>query len=487
MQNTPDCKRVLEDPSILQDMAKNAIKDWIRLQKGKDKMTSAMKAASEQWKSAMDICHPGALANNGGGLSLRAFTDGFGRCGDPGKIQLGGNPDLFGGEWCISDWRNYLRPAFESYYSHWGPWSGHSALENRWIQTARCALHLEFPFAPQSITKTPSIATATDKRSQLWRPKRVLVLALTLGSTGATMGCKLVSTAVPRGWEVALVEGSYIFRGYKYKYTYTLKGLKAVLDSSKIPANETLVVFADAKDMLVQQPPEAIVDAFLRQPHDFVWSSEPKCFPMGVWPYSLGVPFDTCGNGMFPQSSQNGIQPSRRFVNAGGWVSIGSTAIVVLKELVNLVQNRPKDAVCHSWGSDQLSANAAYLRHSNVLGLDTDYEMFGSDAWSLIDSDLKLQTLVHEDAKDSNSQSNKAYCQESSHTCPGMLHFNGVGSEGGLLQQAFEVLTTSKSLQSCRPGGKFSVVNTITGNIRTDSSSDSSWFSCFKGNACLGR
>lgn len=493
MQNSKGCAQILEDPSVLQNVARATIQDWQqRRQKATTPMSSAMVEASQTWRRAMTACHgPTLPAGVEPALTLRSFTDGFAKCGDPQSIQKGAVQSLFGGEWCVGDWRHYLRPAFASTWWRSFGSSAQQQLEEKFVDSARCALHLEFPLektTASSITPATIRSAPPKQRSpDDWRPKRTILLALTMGRAGSTMACKLVTTAYPRGWEVVLVEGNY--HGYKHKYTYALKALQVLLREANddISASETLVVFADAKDVLVQVPAEDVVESFRQQPYDFVFSSEPLCFPLGTWPHSLGIPHHACGGGnLYPETS-TGIVRGRKFVNTGGWIGLASSAVVVLKEMVGLVQHRPKDAVCHSWGTDQLLGNAAFLRYSSsLMGLDTDYAVFASGAWELVRDEV-LQY-------DAGSQ---AFCRsQSSETtaCPGMLHFNGGGDEGGSFQQAYETLTSPESLPTCHAGGSVSVVNIDNGSLRIlgdrrqgiDNFLGAAWKKCLANKPCFG-
>lgn len=99
-----------------------------------------------------------------------------------------------------------------------------------------------------------------------------------MGKKGALIGCKLVGSAYPRGWEVALIEGK--FKGLRYKYSYAMRALELLVSESSVVADDTLVVFADSSDMLVQRSTESVIEAFLDMTTLFSFSSEPYCFPM---------------------------------------------------------------------------------------------------------------------------------------------------------------------------------------------------------------
>ncbi|CAB9516619.1 expressed unknown protein [Seminavis robusta] len=525
MGNSPHCKTFLSNPTFLPQVAHVAVQDWMDRQhktsnNATTSMSPAMQQASAQWNQAMRACHYyHDTHEEQAALSLRSFMDGLAKCGDPHNIHHGGLESLFEGEWCSEAWRKRLRPAF------WIPLP--RVFQKQWIaqklvQTARCALHLEFPLQPcydnnhkstlAQATAADTTTTTTNNNTHTQKvnnnPKQVFLVALAMGrgQRPDKMACPLVATAVARNWNVVLATGR--FRGLKYKYTYALQTIHHILAHTQSHANETLIVFADAKDVFIQNTPSEVLQAFqtrqTQQSPSFLFSAEDLCFPMGVWPHSLGIPHSVCGShkqqGNFPMAmSQDGaIRQGHKFVNTGGWLGVASQAGLVLQELSHAILNRPEEQVCHTAGTDQLLGNAAFLRHSSstsTIGLDANYQFFAGGSWSMIHNELQLQDQPESSSQQQHSN-RKAYCHTttaasgaSSIKCPPFLHFNG-GNTGGVLQEAYEALTSPESLPSCGGGGSLTTVNLDTNEIQVwqheDFMKDSSWRSCLKGKACFG-
>lgn len=366
-----------------------------------------------------------------------------------------------------------MRPAVSS--------NNRRTMEKALVESMRCALHLEFPLLPLPPVKDKELeGKKMSLSARGFQPKRIILLSITAGPKGARGGCTLLETALSRGWDVVFIEGYHgpLFRwGWrrftlKLKYEAALKGLQMALklqrDDTNVRAEETLVVFADAYDVLVQQTPSHVATMFGRQGKEFVWSSEGVCFPYGVWPYSLGVPLHTCDN-LYPKpDNDQALRKSQaQFVNTGGWIGIASSALVVLRELSDLVSSATERGVesCYNRGTDQLLGNAAFLGHRELLGLDSEGRFFASSPPNLFeDGTLKLTPGSEKRGEEGGDKmkSYAAYCtnnnpsgkfnnvvdteaadeESSSSFCPAFLHFNG-GAHGDapLLQCVDEILT----------------------------------------------
>ena len=98
------------------------------------------------------------------------------------------------------------------------------------------------------------------------------------------MGCKLARTAILHGWDTYFAVGEWT--GLVGKFQRTLDALDT-LDLE----DDDIVVFIDSSDVLVQQGPEVVRQAFENRDldGDFIFSAEDHCFPMGGWPYNLGL------------------------------------------------------------------------------------------------------------------------------------------------------------------------------------------------------
>ncbi|CAB9524748.1 expressed unknown protein [Seminavis robusta] len=518
MQQTPACASAMSNLTKLERLAFLAEQDWQKQEHHHNDnpkwhdwleapLSDPMKVAEKEWSSILNACHgpwpdstvdPAFAAN----YTLRAFWQGLRRCGAK-EEQRGGHPAGFGGEWCMQGWRSRATRAFVENKRQ--PETGRLKRDPKadiFILTARCALKMEFPIVPQHQNndkkdKDSSLQTTQRLTNRQkfpgWRPKRVILLSATLGK-GATMGCKLVNTAFFRGWEVVFIEGKY--RGIKHKYTDALAALQLLVSHSDIPAEETLVVFADSMDTLVQQSPDYVIESFLNMTRTFAFSAEPGCFPLATWPHSLGVPYHTCDKN-FPLS-QNRYQHAmidqyggaiHGYINTGGWIGLASSAFVVLTELSSVILREGQDQPCHDHGTDQLLGNAAFVRDPSLIGVDSDYAIIGSNAWELLEgSHLTLGPIPF--YKDSQ---NKAYCNASltapeyAASCPAFLHFNGRGSSGGKIDEAFEELISDDSLGSCCRG-RLLIAHVGKGKLWTESFEENKrWAKCRKENACLGK
>jgi len=488
LKPSPECAKLLDDEATLkymafaaaqkQEMVKHPEKTY-----SSDQVSSILDRHDEAeaiWNKLMNACHGGPASlmyeneNNQTAVvaSLQSFHQGILSCALPQKRREGGLPDLFGGEWCNGYWHQYMNKHV----------SRHHQLQTLFVESVRCAMHLEFPLVAPKASKedTNAVSEPCSLRQQKpihWKPKRVILLALVLGPKGIDQASRLISTAYPRGWEIVLVQGPY--RGLKYKYSDALLALKSVFEEpNAVPPQDTVILFADGSDVLVQQGPDEVINTFLDQSEEaFMFSAEPHCFPLGLFPHSIGVPHYVCGEegGLYPTSSANAIVPNtRQYVNTGGWIALGNSALVVLKEFVEFEQQVRSDRGkrrCHDWGTDQLLGNAAYLKSSEI-GLDAEYDIFASGAWGLINTTLHLvqqqrqmehnpsSTLQH--SKD--EQNRYMYCNQDNH-CPALLHFNGVASSGGTFDTAFAELTGDHH-QACN-AGRVLVVDQTTGKMKT--------------------
>ena len=536
LENTPACHAFLTHSSLLQTVAEAAVEDWFQRQQqsSADSTTTsssttsspAMEQASNLWDQAMEACHGPIPAYLKDSLSLRSFVDGMVKCGDPHDIQRGGLSNLFAGEWCTGDWRSLLRPLF-----HNNP-TRRVDMIPKLMETAHCALHLEFPLVNNNKTLTTSVSSPPVHHHTVALPKRVILIALAMGNKKPwNMACKLVSTAVPRGWDVVLAVGD--FGGLKYKYTYTLQALDILMAQQQdeeaekslgLVADETLVVFADAADVLIQQSPQFVLQSFQQQQQDhptraLIFSAEPNCFPVGIWPHSLGIPHALCGDtemdtttttttttvhdAPFPLAEPStSVQEGRKYVNTGGWLGMASNARWILQELDKAITT-PATTLqhehCYQFGTDQLLGNAAFLRFPTIVGLDANYQFFAGGSWSLINNNLtwRQTTTNNDNGKDSKDGGGMAMAYCNGNKCPAFLHFNGGGNEGGVLQEAYESLTSPQSLPTCPTtttsnhggSGSVTIVNVDTRTIQTlrfhDLAHDPSWKKCLHGKACF--
>lgn len=499
MKQSPVCETLINDYKLLANLGRVAINDWIR-KGGLDRpatsipvqqnetLTAEMEQAEQAWNLIWTACHGPLpdplihpeLATN---LTLRAFMYGMAHCGDKRGPQDGGHPYNFDGAMCIGGWHETLAQGL-----HYGVRTEGDALfatnvrENSFVMTSRCALKFEFPVM---LSATKSVQSTTNRQTKPtdWKPKRTIVLAPTLGEKGATMGCRLVATAFPRGWEIVLIEGEY--RGIRYKYSDAIRALRLVVEQSDVAAEDTLVVFADASDVLAQRTPEAAVEAFMALTSTFAFSTQgPWPFPMGSWPHTLGIPFHTC-EGHFPLT-ENHYQNGHKYANTGGWVGLASSAFVVLKELATLVENEGHDRKCHETGTDQLLGNVAHLRNPSLVGLDSEFGVFATGAWELMRRVFTKLTDVGDDNR-IYGWTQTTETGEERLLSPVMFHFNGEGDSGGKLDETFEVLTSEKSLKKCRQG-KVVIADIRKGKVWTeDFFLTARWRNCSSANHCAKR
>lgn len=415
--------------------------------------------AQADWHTTLKTCHgplPETDRDAMQELSLPNFWTQLTNCGS----AEGG---------CLPEWQKAIRGG------------GNTDL---FVEAATCALETEFPFTP--LTSNEDLPTLKQTKPFGWKPQRILLLSTTLGPEGPTMACKLVSTALTRGWNLTLIEGP--LRGLEYKFSDALATLHGLLQQEPtVQPQDTLVMFVDSKDVLMQQTPQTILQKYLSQPYEFLLSAQENCDPMGDFPHNVGAKSYVCDH-LFPYSDGWGIRSGPQYVNTGGWIATASAASVVLKELVTFLQRH--NGNCLKWGKDQMLGSVAFLRHRNLIGLDVNYDIFSGGSWSLIDQELTLQTST-------NSTKNLAFCHANYHLCPGLLHFNGQGSEGGTLQQAYDVLTSTKAIQKCPPSkaiGSLTVVKRTGATVKTtykdmqlDAGGHGDWKTCLAGRACYGK
>jgi len=509
MKNSPACAAAIRSPAL------NAWADQIANHHvgGRGDLGTSV----DHFREALEACH-GPFPLEDARLNGRAWLEGVLKCGDP-EIQLGGHPGLFGGEWCIGGWRDRTRPAVAAATAAVGGQS--SELSQRLLESARCALHLEFPLVPADPRGLPS-APLGARRPPGWRPPRTLLLALTLGDRGSRMGCGLLKTALPRGWDVVLAEGP--FEGLSGKYSAALKALDLALGSDVSDGgsgdgddgDDALVVFVDSSDVLAQQSPRQVAEAFLAQPYAFVWSAEDACFPLGTWPFDLGLPGGKLCDLLFPGAGGVGRGPSLRdgpqFVNTGGWIGTARAARSVLRELSALVAAADplnsalglgSASTCYQAGTDQLLGNAAFLRHRSLLGLDASATFFASSPPQLLEEGrLKLVQEPPPGGGEGEKKGTKlpAYCYEAEGKphCPAFLHFNGGAYGDGPYEGCLAKLESprqqggrgvvgavagallSGALGGCAEGS-LTVVNTGTGKVATGLNEDPSLWPCGAG------
>ena len=454
MGNTLACaKHIREDDQTLIDIA-SAVADYHyhSLNATADKLTKA----KEAWSMILEDCHgpipPQAKLHE----ELKAnFLDPIGwlkgllKCGGLAEKKWGGLKNFNGGEWCRGKWHGPIkRKAIRS--------GNPEEFSRMFIQTARCMLHMEFPLLPQSIPLprhqfTKSGATATSAAtSTVSAADTVILVTLAATSTDVKSACGLLASAVAWGWDIAIgignIEGSPF--GLPLKYKYAIETIQLFFQSSpELNPDKTVIVFADGHDMLANVEPGHVLEMFQKQPHDFVWSSEPFCFPMGLWPHNLGAPTYTC-NVLFPSSSNETLHERRnspQFVNTGGWIGLASTALQVLAELSHFILSIPtEDGLhqCHELGTDQLLGNAHLLRHysSGRFGLDVDSNMFLSDSQGVyregkiivMEQKNKIMSNSRREGEDELRLPPQACFDvpgSGKGKCPAFLHFNGCGSD----------------------------------------------------------
>uniref|UniRef100_A0A7S4F6Z8 Uncharacterized protein n=1 Tax=Chrysotila carterae TaxID=13221 RepID=A0A7S4F6Z8_CHRCT len=193
----------------------------------------------------------------------------------------------------------------------------------------------------------------------------VTLITLAMGELGVAQACWLLSTALPLGWRVLVGTGAWAGRS---TLAFKARVLRKLVGYVETP----LVVFADGRDMLAQLPPAAVVDAFPHTGADFVWAADPACYPLGGFPYNLGLGGALCDR-LFPKSSggsgrsrssssgsggsgggrggklreswrdgsESAAQKSKvggagtvnRWINSGGWVATRGAALSVLRRL----------------------------------------------------------------------------------------------------------------------------------------------------------
>ena len=238
----------------------------------------------------------------------------------------------------------------------------------------RCVMLEGFPL------KLPPLRRLQRERPRLPSPalRRVTLIGLMMRKMNAPAGkltlgtCRLLRTALPRGWDVLVGVG--VWRGSARRFRYILRLLESV------PPN-SLVVWADTTDVLVQRPAVDVLAAFGKQPHAFIWSAEENCFPQSQWPYNLGIgsyvcerlypriaalasaaaPADSLANGSWRGAALRDIP--HRHVNGGGWVA---TLEAAQRELLELQRREARHSrLCAETGSDQWIGEFNRLRPRN--------------------------------------------------------------------------------------------------------------------------
>ncbi len=405
--------------------------------------------SASRWISSLHACdHHGMVENDQNISNFRpAFKAGF-------KYH-------FDGEWCVGGWRGYLSTILGKDPEIWDALSyntqGRISYENARSrfrmalnQTLWCAMHLEFPLTPLPARRVSS----SFSRKKIGK---MILLALTLNSSGtvtraeqAEMGGKLARTAVIQGWDTYFAVGK--FTGLVGKYQRALEALNILqLD------HDDIVVFVDSSDVLVQQSPQQVRNIIENGSlnGDFVFSGEGNCFPMGGWPYNLGLDFGRyiCTS-LFPKvRGRNNITGvGNAWVNTGGWIATARSAELVLEEL-RILTELHRDNMCYIAGSDQLLGNALYLRHNArqkhsslkagqegdiSVDIDVDSTIFVSAPW-------QASLSLTEASGQTRETPTAAFCHGNApRVCPAFLHFNGGGKERILerfeseLQQAWD-------------------------------------------------
>ena len=378
----------------------------------------------------------------------------------------------FGGEICVAGWNGWLEHVLGDDHTATSIWNktnlkdasteSHNEVTDALVSAVNhslwCSSHLEFPLTPYKGTRLRPRMTIENTNSG---NRRIILLALTLGERhgqpGAYMGCNLARTAIVHGWDIYFVTG---------KFTGTIEKYDRAMDALSLIAldEEDVVVFVDSADVLVQQTPEHVLQTFQDDDDvraDFMFSGEHHCFPMGGWPYSLGLDSGryVCQD-LFPKTKVPKIENRQNtWVNTGGWIARVDAASHILRELQSFTK-RYHQTACYTHGSDQLLGNILVLRHNSVqqqiemeanpdfrarytVEVDTESKIFIS---SPIHAPLTLRNVGLGLAR----RQAKSYCQHVyPETCPSFIHFEG-GNEGRLTEFLDEIMESRRGW--CRQG-----------------------------------
>ena len=169
----------------------------------------------------------------------------------------------------------------------------------------------------------------------------------------------LVRSATMHGIELNVVK-SNVWNGFEDK----IKGMLSVVDNY---ADDDIVCFIDAYDVLINSPPSEIIRLFREFNSDFVLSAELNCFPEKF-------------RNLYSQSQWTNFH----YVNSGGYIGYKHAVkdFLTWKSLPDIVE------ICKD-GGDQAYLTTYYLENkgSKSIVLDSDCKlflsMFGVD-WSEI-------------------------------------------------------------------------------------------------------
>jgi hypothetical protein len=310
--------------------------------------------------------------------------------------------------------------------------------------SVHCALTEEFPLAPPP----PRVCPPARKRAAHQGAERLhvavvgsggaataepVILAVAGGSGALASSCGLLRTAGAQGWQVYVgVMGRW--PGLLTKFVAARRLVEHVGNGRHPPG--TPLVFVDATDVLVQGPPAIITRELGGMREGFIWSAEDQCFPLGGWPYNLGLGPHVCE--LFPRPCADHVPAHNRWVNSGGWVGTAAAANRTLAQLHAAVARRA--GPCIGRPADQYLANTNFLRERAQVGIDTDARIFAAGATKHV---LRWHGGAGRAANGSTSAApaplpasgkpGGRFCFPGSGggACPPILHFNGRATAKG--------------------------------------------------------
>mmetsp|Transcript_42464 Transcript_42464/g.70822 ORF Transcript_42464/g.70822 Transcript_42464/m.70822 type:complete len:713 (+) Transcript_42464:178-2316(+) len=218
--------------------------------------------------------------------------------------------------------------------------------------------------------------------------KNMEFLALTVEThTASLKHCSLIRTASASGVEFEVLGTHY--RGVM-GHTAKINLLKNRINL--IPASKrknTLLLFTDSRDVIVQASSDFIINGFLRSGVKVLFNAEGNCYPYSYFPLHMmlgdnthSIPhkaegrfngYHICGK-LFADTP--GRPGSPRWLNSGAFVGYADAVL----EILEAIQNAPTWFIERYPGSDQGFFMQAYLSQKFGIGIDTCSHIFTSIA-----------------------------------------------------------------------------------------------------------
>lgn len=200
--------------------------------------------------------------------------------------------------------------------------------------------------------------------------------------------------------------------GWGLKWHGLSQKLEGSLEAVRRLPNDCIVVFTDAYDILYQEGPEAIKDAFLALNHSIVFSAE-----CGCWPH-VTKPGRICWD-KYPKAPT-----PYRYLNSGQWAARAAAAAPVLEEALKKTKGNMKII-------DQEVVADLYMEKSWQHGREKKYDLV-LDHHSTI-----FQALHRTDPPDlpycnpieAMKMQGQHYYNTVTKSRPGIFHFNGGGKK----------------------------------------------------------